>query len=127
MLRAGGWRWAMMALGVGLVFSSWSRNEETPPPPAGWKLTWSDEFDGKEIDRAKWDFDLGNGFFNYDSNQWISGWGNEELQYYTREPENAFVKDGMLHVRAAKESRDGCGYTSARRRTKKRDGAVLFA
>src|SRR5215218_1818477 len=74
---------------------------------AGWKLTWADEFDGKEIDRAKWDFDLGNGFFDYDANQWISGWGNGELQYYTREPENAFLKDGRLHVRAIKESRDG--------------------
>jgi hypothetical protein len=38
-----------------------------PAQPAAteWKLTWSDEFDGKEIDRAKWDFDLGNGFFNW--------------------------------------------------------------
>jgi beta-glucanase (GH16 family) len=95
--------------------------------PAGWKLVWSDEFDGNSIDRTKWDFDLGNGFFNYDANQWISGWGNEELQYYTRDAENAFVKDGMLHVRAIKESRDGCGYTSARMKTKKRDGTVLFA
>lgn len=92
-----------------------------------WKLTWSDEFDGKEIDRTKWDYDLGNGFFNYDANQWISGWGNEELQYYTRDPENAHVKDGMLHIRAVKESRDGFGYTSARLKTKKRDGSVLFA
>ena len=83
---------------------------------------WSDEFDGKEIDRKKWDFDLGNGFYNYDANQWISGWGNNELQYYTREPDNAFVKDGMLHIRAVKESLHGCGYTSARLKTRKRDG-----
>src|SRR4051794_38962571 len=26
-------------------------------PAAAWKLTWSDEFDGKEIDKAKWDFE----------------------------------------------------------------------
>lgn len=96
--------------------------------PAGndWKLVWSDEFDGKEIDRAKWDFDLGNGFFNYDANTWISGWGNGELQYYTREPENAFVKDGVLHIRAVKESYQGSGYTSARLKTRKRDGSPLF-
>ena len=31
---------------------------------------------------------------NYDANHWITGWGNNELQYYTREPDNAFVKDG---------------------------------
>jgi beta-glucanase (GH16 family) len=94
-------------------------------PGAEWKLSWSDEFDGKEIDRAKWDFDIGNGF--YDSNQWISGWGNNELQYYTKEPENAFVKDGKLHIRAVKESLHNCGYTSARMKTKKRDGTVLFS
>src|SRR5579864_9284969 len=61
------------------------------PAKAEWKLVWSDEFDGKDIDKAKWDFDTGNGFFNYDANVWINGWGNDELQYYTREPENAFV------------------------------------
>ncbi|MGH2548212.1 MAG: glycoside hydrolase family 16 protein, partial [Thermomicrobiales bacterium] len=75
-----------------------------------WKLVWGDEFDGKELDRSKWDRDLGNGFFNYDANTWISGWGNGELQYYTREPENAFVKDGTLHLRALKESLHNCGY-----------------
>ena len=99
----------------------------TVAQPAEWKQTWADEFDGPAIDPAKWDFDLGNGFFNYDANQWISGWGNNELQYYTKEPGNAFVKDGSLHVRAVKESLHGCGYTSARLRSKKRDGTKLFA
>lgn len=97
------------------------------PKPSEWKLTWSDEFDAKDIDRAKWDFEIGNGFFNYDANVWINGWGNNELQYYTREPENAFVKDGMLHIRAIKESLHGCGYTSAKLRTRKRDGTPLFS
>jgi beta-glucanase (GH16 family) len=100
--------------------------EADEQPPSGWKLVWSDEFDGKEIDKTKWDFDLGNGFYNYDGNTWISGWGNDELQYYTREPENAFVKDGFLHIRAIKESFDHCGYTSARMKTRKRDGSELF-
>jgi len=95
------------------------------PAPA-WKLTWSDEFDGKEIDKTKWDFDLGNGFFNYDANQWISGWGNNELQYYTKEAENASISEGMLRIRAVKESLHGCGYTSAKLRTRKRDGSPLF-
>ena len=30
-----------------------------------WKLVWSDEFDGAQIDATKWDFELGNGFFDY--------------------------------------------------------------
>jgi beta-glucanase (GH16 family) len=94
--------------------------------PSDWKLIWSDEFEGKEIDRSKWDFDLGNGFYDYNAKQWINGWGNEELQYYTREPENAFVKEGLLHIKAIKESIHNCGYTSARMKTRKRDGSALF-
>lgn len=101
--------------------------EAAQPPAAQWKLVWADEFDGQAVDRGKWDFDLGNGFYNYDANVWISGWGNGERQYYTDRPENASVKDGMLHLRAVKESLHGCGYTSARLKTRKRDGSPLFA
>jgi beta-glucanase (GH16 family) len=89
-------------------------------------VSFAYEFEGKEIDRSKWDFDLGNGFYDYNAKQWINGWGNEELQYYTREPENAFVKEGLLHIKAIKESIHNCGYTSARMKTRKRDGSALF-
>lgn len=92
-----------------------------------WKLVWADEFDGAAIDRTRWDFDIGNGFYNYDANVWINGWGNDELQYYTDRPDNAFVKDGRLHLRAVKESLHRCGYTSAKLKTRKRDGTALFA
>ena len=91
-----------------------------------WELVWSDEFEGNAIDPAKWDFDIGNGFFDYKHHEWIPGWGNEELQYYTREPENVSVKDSLLTIRAVKESLHGCGYTSARLKTRKRDGTPLF-
>jgi beta-glucanase (GH16 family) len=96
------------------------------PREAPWVLVWNDEFDGDRIDTSKWDFDLGNGFFDYKSHTWIPGWGNEELQYYTREPENVFVKNSQLTIRAVKESLHGCGYTSARMKTRKRDGTPLF-
>jgi beta-glucanase (GH16 family) len=95
-------------------------------PLKGWKLVWRDEFEGDAIDPAKWDFDIGNGFYDYKNNVWIPGWGNEELQYYTREPANVSVKDGLLTIRAIKESLHGCGYTSARLKTRKRDGTPLF-
>ncbi len=101
-----------------------------PKPPAarrpGWKLVWRDEFEGSTIDRSKWDFDLGNGFFDYGAHQWIAGWGNEELQYYTEAPANASVKDSVLTISARKEALHGCGYTSARMKTRLRDGKPLF-
>ena len=92
----------------------------------GWSLVWHDEFDGDAIDPAKWDFDLGNGFYDYAGNAWVPGWGNEELQYYTREPLNASVANSCLTIRAVKESLHGCGYTSARLKTRTRDGRPLF-
>ena len=92
----------------------------------GWKLVWHDEFDGDQIDRTKWDFDIGNGFFDYRNHAWVPGWGNEELQYYTDAPANASVKDSLLTIRAQKESLHGCGYTSARLKTRRRDGTPLF-
>jgi beta-glucanase (GH16 family) len=120
------WRWIVFAVGFVLGLAPAGQPEAAEPPVSGWKLVWSDEFDGTEIDRSRWDFDIGNGFFNYDAHTWISGWGNDELQYYTRSPDNAFVRDGMLHIRALKESLHGCGYTSARLKTRKKDGSPLF-
>ena len=98
----------------------------TEPDAEGWRLVWNDEFDGDRVDPAKWDFDLGNGFFDYKTHRWIDGWGNEELQYYTRDPANVSVKDSLLTIRALKESLHGCGYTSARLKTRRRDGTPLF-
>lgn len=92
-----------------------------------WTLVWSDEFEGDAVDRSKWDFDLGNGFFDYRVHQWVAGWGNEELQYYTAEPENVQVRGSCVFIRAVKAPLHGCGYTSARLKTKARDGRVLFS
>ncbi len=97
------------------------------PGTTNWKLVWSDEFDGDSLDTTKWDFAIGNGFFDYQTHEWIAGWGNEELQYYTREKENLYVRDSHLYIRALKESLHGCGYTSARISTKGRDGTPLFS
>ncbi len=66
---------------------------------------WHDEFDS--IDTTQWSFETG-----------ASGWGNNEWQYYTNRSENAFVQDGILHIRASKEDYEGAEYTSARMITK---------
>jgi beta-glucanase (GH16 family) len=128
------WHWCCAILAVVLAgvlapveFFPVERNQAAEPPADRWKLVWSDEFDGKEIDRAKWNFDSGNGFYDYNAQVWVAGWGNNELQYYTREPDNAFVSDGMLHIRALKESHQGFGYTSARLKTRHKDGRSLFS
>jgi beta-glucanase (GH16 family) len=92
-----------------------------------WKLIWSDEFEGDRVDLSKWDFDIGNGFYDYKHHQWVPGWGNEELQYYTNQAPNVTVQDSILTISAVKQSLHGCGYTSARLKTRKNDGTPLFA
>jgi len=66
-------------------------------------LVWSDEFDYEGLPEfTKWDYDTGG-----------SGWGNNELQYYTSD-QNAYVTEGNLVIEARKEEYEGKGYTSAR-------------
>ena len=97
------------------VFCQLALAQAVPSPAEkGWKLVWSDEFNGTSTDRSKWTFDLANGFQAPDVNMWISGWGNNEREFYTDRPANAFVKDGMLHIRAIREDYQGCQFTSAR-------------
>ncbi len=70
-------------------------------------LVWSDEFDYTGLpDAGKWSYDV-------DGN--ATGWGNNELQYYTQSRlENAEVKNGNLYITARKEEYSGFHYTSAR-------------
>ena len=45
------------------------------------KLIWSQNFDENYLSPNVWNYSTSNGF--YDGKQFISGWGNGELQYYT--------------------------------------------
>lgn len=76
-------------------------------------LIWSDEFDGNEINRNNWTYDIGKG-----NNGNTNGWGNNELQYYTDRTDNARIEDGNLVIEAKKEDYNGSEYTSARLKTK---------
>lgn len=71
----------------------------------GWKLVWHDEFDGTELDRAKWEYDQGG------------LWPNGELQFYTARPENVRVEDGHLVIEAREEDFFGNDFTSGRLKT----------
>jgi beta-glucanase (GH16 family) len=79
--------------------------------PAGRKLVWSDEFSGTGLpDASKWSYDTAGN---------ASGWGNNEWQNYTAgRLENAWVENGMLHVRAIREATGNKQYSSARLITK---------
>ncbi len=88
-------------------------NIPEPHPPQqkeytfGAAASWADEFDYEGLpDEDKWGYDVGTG---------SSGWGNNELQYYTEKRiENARVGNGVLTITAIKEGHEGSAYTSAR-------------
>lgn len=77
-------------------------------PTANSTLVWSDEFNGNSLDTSKWSAEIGNG---------ASGWGNNELQYYTDRSDNLAVRDGALVITAKREGYGGYNYTSARIKT----------
>jgi beta-glucanase (GH16 family) len=74
----------------------------------GWNLVWQDEFDGTELNRENWTFDMGGG-----------GWGNAEWEAYSDRPENVRVVNGMLVIEAREEeiTFSGLPYSSARIKT----------
>jgi beta-glucanase (GH16 family) len=79
-------------------------------PDRNYELVWSDDFVGDSgalADSTKWAYDLGTG---------QNGWGNNELQSYTKKPENISLDgQGNLHITAIKST--GGDYSSARIKT----------
>ena len=87
------------------------------PQAPEWKLVWADEFDGPDnsaVDASRWVLETGGG-----------GWGNNELETYTKRLENAHIESGSLVISAIKETYTGSdgitrNYTSARLKTQGR-------
>jgi beta-glucanase (GH16 family) len=85
-----------------------------PTPPVtdqNWQFestpVWEDDFNtGSSPDPAKWTFETGG-----------SGWGNNELQYYTS-GSNSVLSGGNLVITAKRENVSGREYTSSRMITK---------
>lgn len=73
-----------------------------------WVKVWSEEFNtGSTPNPEIWRYDVGN-----------SGWGNQELQYYTaNRKENSRIENGNLVIETKKETYNGSNYTSARLKT----------
>ncbi|WP_350998791.1 glycoside hydrolase family 16 protein [Shewanella sp. TB7-MNA-CIBAN-0143] len=63
---------------------------------SGWQLVWQDEFEGNQIDTARWSFAVD-----------CYGGGNDEAQCYTARPENTAVSDGLLAITALRETFSG--------------------
>lgn len=89
-----------LALAVAMIIPTMSGCAKTKTPQLdGYKLLWSDEFDGKTMDQKKW---------NYEPHE--PGWTNNELQEYTTSTDNVFVRDGKLVLKAIKTTKGGKDY-----------------
>ncbi|HSC88520.1 MAG TPA: glycoside hydrolase family 16 protein [Polyangiaceae bacterium] len=87
--------WESFVIGVGST------------PGDGWRLVWSDEFNGPSIDESKWAYEVQR-----------PGWVNNELQNYTsRRAENARIENGQLVIEARRDWYQGYEYSSARLKT----------
>jgi hypothetical protein len=69
------------------------------------RVVWVDEFNQDGLpDLAKWDYDVGG-----------HGWGNNELQYYSKaDLKNARVEKGVLIIEAHADTSHPKGFSSAR-------------
>jgi beta-glucanase (GH16 family) len=94
-------------------------NRAPDPGPSGWDLAWADEFDdpaGTPPNPANWAYEIGD-----TTPDGKNGWGNEELQYYTDDPDNA-ATDGNGNLVITLDEADGsqecyygpCEFESAR-------------
>jgi beta-glucanase (GH16 family) len=72
------------------------------PESRGYKLAWSDDFDGPALDTAKW-------HTSYAPKVHPLGCNNEKQSYA---PENVIVRDGQLVLRAERRQREGMPFTS---------------
>ncbi|NMM48541.1 glycoside hydrolase family 16 protein [Marinigracilibium pacificum] len=98
-------------LGLGIVSCNQNGSELIDDKK---NLVWSDEFDyDGNPDPTKWDYDLGDGCPT------LCGWGNDELQFYTKSPENVRVENGQLIIEVHKNrEHPERKYSSARLKTK---------
>jgi len=93
-------------VGSAMIFSTAPVICQEPPSK---KVVWSEEFNGDEIDRNTWTYDVGG-----------HGFGNGQLEFNTDRRENSYLRDGSLVIEARRETYQGNAFTSARMLTRGR-------
>lgn len=95
-----------LILGTGLSMSlaTFHPDESKNYIPENYQLIWSDEFDEEgKPSKTNWTYDIGSLY---------NGWGNREVQYYTKKDKNVRVENGHLIINALKDNKGN--WTSAR-------------
>ena len=82
------------------AFCNYSLAQSVP----GWKLVWHDEFNGKRVDKSKWNI------LTRETSK------HGELQFYI--PDEVYIADGCLRIRSSVRDFGNKHYTSGRLDTK---------
>ncbi|MBL7558649.1 glycoside hydrolase family 16 protein [Olleya sp. YSTF-M6] len=90
-----------------IVLLFWSCKEAKKEIDTTEVFSFTEQFEGEQLNLDHWNYDLGDGCPN------LCGWGNNERQVYTKQ--NVQVKDGKLFITATKDS---TGYYSGKITTK---------
>ena len=69
--------------------------------PSGYKMIWNDDFSGSSLDTDKWNIE--EGYLLEEDNIDTYGWGNQELEYYSKDAVS--VKDGLLNIHMKKDKK----------------------
>ncbi len=107
---------SILALGIFLLACKDQESPKVEIESSKYELVWADEFNYAGLpDPTKWGYDVGDAC----DLPCGCGWGNQELQYYTKDRlENARVEDGHLTIELRKEKMETRDYSSARLVTK---------
>lgn len=92
---------ALLTATLSLALCACSTAGPAPDPD----LVWNDEFQGSALNLKKWGYQIGNGFMS--GNEYVAGWGNNELEFYTDRPENVKVENGHLVITARRGAYTG--------------------
>lgn len=82
------------------------------------KLVWEENFDGPTLNPLTWTYEVGDGCAVGNC-----GWGNAEMEYYTKSSNNVRIEGGHLVIQARREDVGGQPFTSGRIKT---SGRVSF-
>ena len=77
-----------LTCGIALAASACGKKKNNYTIPSDYKILWQDEFDAEKLDEAKWIREVRP-----------AGWTNNELQEYTKEESNGFIRDGKFVIK----------------------------
>lgn len=93
--------------GLSLMAVLWSPTTALADPPGdGWTLVFSDDFNGTTLNKNKWS----TCYWWGDGRNGCANGGSGDMQWY--QPDDVFVNNGLLHLRAQKRKINGYEYTS---------------